>query len=265
MRTDLIFLRRRSRPVAAQAPAPKVSLVHAGRPTRTAPARSPERRPAAFVPPVLPPHIALPPLLEGIPSVSAGERRVLGTDDPVVQLNRVQAGIGALRFEVASGHALRLAVAYVWDGRPGIVQGPGAAHGPDAMHPVVSIVGETGASIDLGNSALLDRFVLLLQAHQYGGTLVVTTAGEARLAVPLPEGPAVGTLALVSGYRVRGALVIRSEVDQIAGGLREATRAYGYDEIGWLDTNTPLWTQSSAVEVRPDRRKRPGARRTSPT
>lgn len=195
-----------------------------------------------LVPPVLPPHDPLAPLLPDIPRIAPGERRVLGPGSPVVMLNRVQSGVGALRIEVASGHELRLAMAYVWDSVPGIVCGPGTVHGPDAAHPVVSLIGEAGASIDLGNIGLLDRFLLLLQAHQYGGTLVATTVGGSRLEIPLPEGPAVGTLALLSGYRVRGALILRAEVDQVAGGLREAVRAYGYDQIGWLDTNTPLST-----------------------
>lgn len=238
VRTDLTFLRRRARP-AETVPEPEPRPVPPV-PPAARPVTAPRRSAVPAVRPVLPPHDPLPPLLDGLAPLSPGERRVLGPADPVVMLNRVQAGIGALRIEIASVHPFRLAMAYVWNARAGIVCGPGTVHGPDARRPVVSLVGATGASVDLGNVDLLDRFLLLLQAHQYGGALVASTVGGGRLEIPLPDEPAMGTLALMTGYRVRGALVLRAETDQITGGLREASRAYGYDEIGWLDANTPL-------------------------
>lgn len=243
-----MFLRRRTRPRPVPAPqaaprppepASSPKPARSAKPASTAPAPT---APPAPSPKPRPPvdRTPLPALLPGLARVGPGERRVLTPEAPVVMLNRVQSGVGALRLDVVSPHPLRLAVVFAFDGRESILCGPGPVHGPDLRRPAVSLLGDTSASLDLGRVRSLGRFLLLLQAHVYGGALVVSTFGGSRLEVPLPEEPAYGTLALVSGYVVRGALVVRAEVDRVEGGLREAARAHGYDELGWLDANTPL-------------------------
>ncbi len=45
---------------------------------------------------------------------------------------------------------------------------------------------------------------------------------------------------LVSVYNVDGELVVRAEMETIAGDVREAARAYGYDRITWRDDRHPV-------------------------
>jgi hypothetical protein len=58
--------------------------------------------------------------------------------------------------------------------------------------------------------------------------------------VPLEQLPAGQVAVLLSVYNVAGEFVLRAELETIAGSIREACRAYGYDQITWLDDRTPV-------------------------
>jgi hypothetical protein len=45
---------------------------------------------------------------------------------------------------------------------------------------------------------------------------------------------------LMSLYNVDGELVVRAEMETIAGDVREIARAYGYDRITWRDDRNPV-------------------------
>ena len=74
----------------------------------------------------------------------------------------------------------------------------------------------------------------------WGGTLVVTTSGGARIELPLESLYPGRVAVLISLYNVDGELVVRAEMETIAGDVREAARAYGYDRITWRDDRTPV-------------------------
>jgi hypothetical protein len=44
----------------------------------------------------------------------------------------------------------------------------------------------------------------------------------------------------LSIYNVRGEFVIRAEMEIIAGSVRDAVKAYGFNRISWLDERTPI-------------------------
>jgi hypothetical protein len=73
----------------------------------------------------------------------------------------------------------------------------------------------------------------------WGGTLVVTTFGGARIELPLDTLFAGNVAVLMSIYNLDGELVIRAEMETITGDVREAARAYGYDRITWRDARSP--------------------------
>ncbi|GII99923.1 hypothetical protein CLV28_3001 [Sediminihabitans luteus] len=185
-------------------------------------------------------HRALPPLLRGFPGVRGAERRVLTPDAPVVMLDRVQSGVGPLRVALASSTPMGMAVAYELDGHEGLLRGPVGGYAPSHHRPVVSLSGTT-LDVDLGHVRGLSRFLVMLRAVTFDGTLVVTTLGGARIEVPLAhDGDPGEDLVALSGYVVRGALTLRAEMDVQDDGLRGATAAYGYDEITWRDRDTPV-------------------------
>jgi hypothetical protein len=220
------------------------------------------------VPPV--DRTPLPPLVDGPARIAPGERLVLGAQAPVVVLNRVQSGIGVLSFEVLGPGPCRPALAWAVGGPvSGIADGPtsGIAGGPAASAGTCGVLtterqwaiwqrvplashGVERATIELGAIGVLRRFAVFLRGGPGGGApgggipgggaLVATTLGGARIEVPLPEQRWIGTVAVLTGHVVHGALVMRAEFDQQPIGLREAVRAYGYTGIGWRDADTPL-------------------------
>ena len=75
---------------------------------------------------------------------------------------------------------------------------------------------------------------------QWGGTLVLTTFGQARIELPLDRAPADRVVVLLSLYVVDGEVVGRAESEEIPGTVRDAVLAYGFDQVTWLDARTPL-------------------------
>lgn len=183
-----------------------------------------------------------------------GTPRVLSPSDPTVTLTRLQSGIGTLSIEAACSPAvgdLRLGCAWEFtSGQSSVVQ-PGAgvvAAPPGSKRPV--IVGDRSQferlRIDLRQARELDRLVVYAYSESggtlnWGGTLVVTTYGGARVELPLDRPPAASVQMLLSIYQIDGEFVLRAEMEQFNGpSIRQAVDAYDFYRITWIDTRTPL-------------------------
>jgi hypothetical protein len=101
----------------------------------------------------------------------------------------------------------------------------------------------------------LDRAIVYLFSHYdavraqppgtkamvpWAGVLATETFSGARIDVPLRREPGPGVLVALSVYNVDGELVLRAENELLAGAVREAVRAFGFDTITWIDPTTPL-------------------------
>jgi len=252
VRDDLTFLRRRARPRAAvEAVAPVRPAPAAVVPTTPAPALD-LAPPTGATPTARSGRTPLPPLLRGLPGVGQGERLLLAADAPVVQLTRVQTGVGGLRGELHTAVDASVVVAYeLADRTQGVVR-DSHPYGPDDRRPVVHLAGPR-FTVDLRQARALRRFVVVVRpADPAGvaveGVLVVTTTGGSRLEVPLDPSDAgrtgaatdrTSTVAL-TGHLVRGALVLRAEHARQVRPLRDALAAYGYRRLSWRDADTVL-------------------------
>jgi uncharacterized protein involved in tellurium resistance len=182
---------------------------------------------------------------------SAGQQ-LLDTTMPTVTLTRVQSGIGQLEIEAVCSPAvgdLRLGAAYeLIDGSTSTVQyTDGNRFAPSSRNPVI-VAGRDEYEhlhIDLRRVRELARLaVYAFSASRtelnWGGTLVVTTFGGARVELPLEKLQPGPVAVLLSIHNLDGELVIRAEMETIFGGdIREAARAYGYDRITWRDDRSP--------------------------
>jgi uncharacterized protein involved in tellurium resistance len=185
--------------------------------------------------------------------VKGAGRTVLSVSSPTVTLTRTQSAIGSLTFETAVSAQVgdvRLGCAYeLRSGISSTVQTTGGERfaPPQSRRPILVAGHERyeRISVDLRQSNDLRRLVIYAFSESrrqltWGGTLIVTTFGGARIEVPL-EGLAPGEVAvLMSLYNVRGEFVLRAELHTVQGSIREASRAYGYDRITWLDDRTPV-------------------------
>jgi uncharacterized protein involved in tellurium resistance len=248
-----------STPSPPKPPAPSASLdldAPAGAPAVVAPAASgsldldaPAAGPAQ--------SRAVPPApvrrVRADPRIAAGGRVILTPTAPTVTLTRVQSGIGTLTIEAVCGSEvgdLRLGAAYQLAGGVAttvqMTQGERFAP-PHSRRPVIVSGRERFEQlrIDLRQARELRRLVVYAFSETrspltWGGTLIVTTFGGGRLEVPM-ESLQGGTVAvLLSLYNVRGEFVLRAEMQALNGDVREAARAYGYDEIAWMDDRTPI-------------------------
>jgi hypothetical protein len=118
---------------------------------------------------------------------------------------------------------------------------------PASSRPV--IIGDRGRyerlRIDLVQSRDLARLIVYLFSEgggqlEWGGTLVVTTLGQARMEVPLGRPPSAAVCIALSLYNIDGEFVLRAENEEIPGTVRDAVTAYGFDHVAWLDARTPL-------------------------
>lgn len=185
--------------------------------------------------------------------VRAGERIVLTPSEPTVTLTRLQSGIGALTIEAAVSEQLadlRLGCAYELasdlETTMQMTQGSRLAP-PHSKRPI--IIGSRDRferiAIDLRQCRELRRLIVYAfsekrQPLTWGGTLVVTTFGGGRIEVPMESLQGGDIAVLLSIYQVRGELVLRAEMQTLYGDVREASRAYGFDRITWLDDRTPV-------------------------
>ena len=215
-----------------------------------------------------PPSQPLPAASQPAPEASRPHRRaadsaprrvrtdnpaILSPKEPVVTLTRLQSGVGVLRIEAACSPAvgdLRLGCAYqLRSGVSSVVQlagGPRTAP-PGANRPVITA--DRGQfellTIDLVQSRSLERLIVYAFSDSggqlnWGGTLLLSTFGQARVELPLDRPPSTRPAVLLSLYNIDGEFVVRAEMEEITGSVRDAVAAYGFDRIAWLDHRTPL-------------------------
>lgn len=168
-------------------------------------------------------------------------------------LNRVQSGVGMLIFEAVCSPTvgdIRLGAVYqLVDGTSSIVQWvTGLAVAPPRSHRPV-ITGSSGEfdrlTIDLRQSRALSRLLVYAFSETgrelaWGGTLIGTSFGGARVELPLDLGRHHGPVALMSLYNIDGEFVLRAENEKVAGAVRDVARMFGYDRITWADDHTPV-------------------------
>ena len=247
-RTDLPYLRTRSRPRAAPPASPELSL---SLPTPGTASSS------------LDLSTAPTPQVRRSPSTSrrrperrraeSGAQTLLSLRAPTVTLTRLQSGVGKLTVEAACSAGvgdLRLGCAYqLRGGLTSTVQHSGGnRQGPaDGKRPVLQ--GERhdyeAVTVDLRRCSEVERlmFYAFSESHApltWGGTLVVTTYGDATIEVPLELGKGTPVGALLSIYNVAGEFVLRREMEPFESSVKAACVAYGYDRITWLDDWTPI-------------------------
>ena len=172
---------------------------------------------------------------------------------PTLTLTRMQSGIGTLRIEAACSAEvgdLRIGAAYeLIDGTSStmqMTQGERLAP-PHAKRPVLVGARENFETISIDLRQIRGVRRLMIYAFSegrrpltWGGTLIVTTYGGARVELPL-ETLQGGTVAvLLSIYIVDGECVLRAEMQSLYGDVREAARMYGFDKITWVDDRTPV-------------------------
>lgn len=185
--------------------------------------------------------------------VQSGRPEILTGKAPVLNLTRLQSGIGALTITAACSDAvgdLRLGCAYrLRDGVSSAVQlesGLTVAP-PGSTRPILIAERERFETVTVDLRQIREVGRLLFYAFSasggevaWGGTLTVTTLGGGRLEIPMdsPKGPGVMPLATV--YNVDGELVVRSEPREVCPTVREVCLAFGFDRIAWLDPRTPV-------------------------
>jgi uncharacterized protein involved in tellurium resistance len=252
-RRDVTFLRRRAHPTRHQAPAiaPEHGLP---RPTPSgAPLSTSLDLPS--VPEPMPPGQPVETSRFVRPTVRIGssDRTKLGVAAPMVTLNRLQSGIGALVFEALCSDAmgdLRLGCAYtLTSGHTSTVQHSGGRNTApvNSRKPVIVATRRRyeQLTVDLRQNVELSRMVIYGfsesgQTLRWGGTLVVATLGGARIELPLDHTARGGVVVFLSAYNVDGELVIRAEMEKVDGTVRDACHAYGFDRITWLNDMTPV-------------------------
>lgn len=279
-RTDLPWLRRRhvaSPAVAAPAAAAVHEFLtgratghhHAATPAPTpAPPASPPPARASSVPsldldeptPVEPARPAPTPAaaapqrrVRAEVRVGAGERLILTPDEPTVTLTRLQSGIGTLTIEAAVSDQvgdLQLGAAYELESEleSTLQMAQGERLAPaHSKRPILVASHERfeRIGVDLRQCRELRRVLIYAFSASrsplnWGGTLIVTTTGGARIELSLDSLQAGDVAAVLSLYQVRGEFVLRAEMQTLNGDVREVCRAYGYDKITWLDGRTPV-------------------------
>ena len=185
--------------------------------------------------------------------VRNGERFITSPSAPTVTLTPLQSGIGTLTIEAAASDEvgdLRLGCAYeLADGFELTVQmTQGNRFAPPHSKRPVIVGGHDRferVQVDLRQCRSLKRLVVYAfsesrQPLRWGGTLIITTHGAARIETPLDVLQGGEIAVLTSLYQVRGELVVRAEMQTLFGDVREAARAYGFERISWLDGRTPV-------------------------
>ncbi len=188
-----------------------------------------------------------------LPRARSGERTLLTPKAPTITLTRLQSGVGVLAIEAACSAAvgdLRIGAAYqLADGHSSLVSrtGGSTAAPRDSRRPVILARAERYERllIDLRQNRQLERLVVFAFSESggqlnWGGTLVTSTAGGARVELPLDRPASGGVMVLLSIFNVHGEFVVRAEMETIAGPIRAAVQAYGFDRISWLDDRTPV-------------------------
>ena len=182
-----------------------------------------------------------------------GSPTILTAQKPVVTLTRVQSGVGALILQAAHSDLvgdLRLGCAYqLVSGQSSVIHNAGGLSTAPAgsQRPVIIASSEPfeALTIDLAQSRQVERLIVCAYSESgtsldWDGALIVQTYGGDRVEVPLRSDPAPGVMVPLSLYNIDGEFVLRAEQFFIEGSLREATAAFGFERITWLDDHTPL-------------------------
>jgi hypothetical protein len=224
----------------------------------TAPSAPAAAAPAPSVPPAAPEAPGFRPR-----RTSPGAPTLLTPQQPTVTLTRVQSGVGGLTVTAATSVGdgdLRLGCAYqLRSGASSLVQ---AVSGvtvapPGSRRPVIRATRDRfeALHLDLRQVGELDRAIVYLFSHYdavraqppgtkamvpWSGVLSSETFAGVRIDVPLRRDPGPGVLVALSVYNVGGELVLRAENELLAGSIRDAVRAFGFETITWIDPTTPL-------------------------
>lgn len=186
------------------------------------------------------------------PRVTAGQQLLLGPGTPTATLTRVQSGVGRLTVQAICSPEigdLRLGALYALrSGGTSTVQlAGGNRFAPSSRRPVILASREEyeQLAVDLRQIRDIERLTVYAFSESrtpltWGGTLVVTTFGGARIEMPLESLAPARLAVLVSFYNLNGELVVRTEFETIDGDVREAARAFGYDRITWRDDRSPV-------------------------
>jgi uncharacterized protein involved in tellurium resistance len=193
------------------------------------------------------------PARRPVPRLAPRGRVILTPREPTVTLNRVQSGVGNLMVEAVCSPAVGdIAIGALYqltDGTSSIVQrATGLGAGPArSRRPVLTASrGEfEQLLVDLRQSRTLERLLVYALSESggdlaWGGTLVTRTFGGARVDIPLDFGSHRGPIALMSLYNVDGEYVLRAEAEKLSGAVRDVALAFGYDQITWADSRTPV-------------------------
>ena len=188
-----------------------------------------------------------------VPRVTPGGRTILTPRDPTVTLNRIQSGVGTLTFDAVCSPAvgdIRIGALYqLADGTSSVVSRAAGipTAPPGSRRPVVlgQLAEYDRLVVDLRQSRSLARLLVYAFSESgrelaWGGTLVGTTFGGARVELPLDVGAHLGPIALLSLYNIDGEYVLRAETEKVDGPVREVARRYGYDRITWADDTMPV-------------------------
>jgi len=269
-RTDLQWLRHRTRRTAPVVNPALSDFMHGStthphhhHPPQNAPVPAPSPVSTSLdlttpAPPPMPaPTVPEPTLVQKrLPTprrARSGEQTILTPDQRSVTLNRLQSAIGTLTIQAACsaevGH-LTLGCAYqLTSGASSMATlKAGARLGPqDAHRPVLVATHDRfdTVAVDLRQMSALQRLAIIAFSQsrrplRWGGTLLVTTLGDAKVAVPI-EPPGTGQVAvLLTAYNVAGEIVLRREMTPVEGSVRDACRAFGFTRISWLDDRTPV-------------------------
>lgn len=185
-------------------------------------------------------------------TIHGRDRRILTAHRPTVTLNRLQSAIGTLTFEAACPagvEQVRLGCLYqLTSGWSSTVQrADGNREGPrHSARPVILAHREQfeQLSVDLRQADTLHRLTAFLYSPSdspvpTAGTFIVNTFGGASIEVSLELAASARCLAVMSLYNIDGEFVLRAEMEPIAGAVRAIGKAYGYDQITWIDDRTP--------------------------
>jgi hypothetical protein len=224
-------------------------------------------RPSAAAPPATPTGRVSPtvPAPSGFRPrrTSPGAPTLLSPQQPTVTLTRVQSGVGGLTVTAATSVGdgdLRLGCAYqLRSGASSLVQPvSGVTVAPaGSRRPVIRASRDRfeALHVDLRQVGELDHAIVYLFSHYdavrvqppgtkamvpWSGVLSSETFAGTRIDVPLRRDPGPGVLVALSIYQVDGELVLRAENELLAGSVRDAVRAFGFDAITWIDPTTPL-------------------------
>jgi uncharacterized protein involved in tellurium resistance len=194
-----------------------------------------------------------PPKVDAGDRIRAGGRAILGIASPTVTLSRLQSAIGTLTFEAAcSAEVGDLGIGAAYELRSGptstvALSGGNRLAPPRSRRPVIVASHDRfdRLAVDLRQCRDVARLIVYAFSAsraplRWGGTLIASTLGDARVEMPLETLQAGDVAVLCSLYNVRGEFVIRAEMEAFDGGVREACRRFGFDRITWLDDRTPV-------------------------